>query len=103
MTPVWMTPGNPDNMSTMPKENAETIEKELLQEISTLLSTAPASLDPEKPLHELGIDSLGFVEILIFIEKRFKLKLIDTGLNRESFRTIRALAQCTSQELEKLP
>ena len=87
----------------MANESAEIIEGELLQEIATLLSADPANLGPEQPLHELGIDSLGFVEILIFIEKRFKLKLIDSGLNRNSFRTIRALAQCTSQELEKLP
>lgn len=87
----------------MSQDSPQIIEKELIQEIATILSLAPDKVNPQTPLHDLGMDSLSFVEVLIFIEKRFNLKLIESGLNRESFKTIRSLAECTAQELEKRP
>ena len=43
-------------------------------------------------MHELGVDSLSFVELLVFIEKTFNIKLMESGLTREDFRTIHSLA-----------
>ena len=54
---------------------------------------------PEKPFPELGIDSLGFVEILVFIEKTFKLQLIASDLTKKDFETIRALATYISKKI----
>lgn len=34
-----------------------------------------ARLTPEQPLHTLGIDSLGMVEMLFFIEEEFHVRL----------------------------
>jgi acyl carrier protein len=54
---------------------------------------------PDKPFHELGIDSLGFVEILVFIEKTFKLQLIASDLTKKDFETIHSLASFISRKL----
>jgi len=35
----------------------------------------PARLTPEQPLDSLGIDSLGMVEMLFFIEEEFRVEL----------------------------
>jgi acyl carrier protein len=40
----------------------------------------PALLTPEQPLGALGLDSLGMVEILFFIEEEFAVQLPPEGM-----------------------
>jgi len=40
----------------------------------------PARLTPDQPLGELGIDSLGMVEMLFFIEEEFGVHLPSEGV-----------------------
>lgn len=40
----------------------------------------PARLTPDKPLGDLGIDSLGMVEMLFFIEEEFGVHLPSEGV-----------------------
>jgi len=76
----------------MDKGSFKVIEESLIREVAAILSKDPDSIEPEKPLHEMGIDSLGFVELLVLIEKKFKIKLMESGLTRDDFRTIRSLS-----------
>lgn len=75
------------------------IEKTLIQGISSIANRDVATITPEAPLHELGIDSLGFIEVLVFIEKTFTLPLIASDLTREDFETIHALASFISRKV----
>jgi len=75
------------------------IEDKLMQGIATILSGNKTSLAVDIPFHKLGIDSLGFVEILVFIEKTFNIKLIESNLTRKDFETIRSLASFISKKL----
>lgn len=40
----------------------------------------PSQLTPEQPLDSLGIDSLGMVEMLFFIEEEFRVHLPSEGV-----------------------
>ena len=73
------------------------IENILSQEIATILSVDSTKVILDRPLHEMGIDSLSFVEFLVFIEKIFNIKLMESGLTSEDFRTVRSLASSISQ------
>ncbi len=73
------------------------IEGKLSRQLAIILNIPAADLKPEVPLHELGVDSLSFVELLVFIEKEFKLKLMESGITREDFRTLHSLAACISK------
>ena len=75
------------------------IENMLIREVASILTVSDDDVGVDVPLHDLGIDSLGFVELLVAVEKRFELKLIETGLTREDFETIRSLAQCILREV----
>ena len=75
------------------------VEQNLVQGISSITNKDASLIIPDKPFHELGIDSLGFVEILVFIEKKFKLQLIATDLTRKDFETIRSLSSFISKKL----
>ena len=73
-------------------KESRNIEETLIKEVAAILSMDQGSIGPEVPLHEMGLDSLGFVELLVIIEKKFKIKLMESGLTRNDFRTIRSLS-----------
>lgn len=77
------------------------IENILISEVAAISASNADDVAVDVPLHDLGIDSLGFVELLVAIEKRFELKLIEIGLTRKDFETIKALAQCIIREVVK--
>lgn len=68
------------------------IEEKLIQGISSITNKDKTAVAPDRPFPELGIDSLGFVEILVYIEKTFKLQLIASDLTKKDFETIHSLA-----------
>ena len=75
------------------------IKEKLIQGIASIMSKDASSVAPDVPFHELGIDSLGFVEILVFIEKNFNLQLIESGLNKKDFETVNSLASFIHKKL----
>jgi len=75
------------------------IENKLIKGIASITSKDESSIKVDVPFHELGIDSLGFVEILVFIEKTFNLRLIETDLTRKDFETINSLASFIGKKL----
>ena len=75
------------------------IENILIRGIASISNQETSAVSPDKPFHELGIDSLGFVEILVFIEKTFKLPLITSDLSKKDFETIHSLASYISARL----
>lgn len=75
------------------------IENKLIGVISSITNQDASAITPDKPFPDLGIDSLGFVEILVYIEKNFKLQLITTALNKKDFETVHSLASFINREL----
>ena len=55
--------------------------------------------DENTRLSSIGVDSLALVEILLFIERRFKISVPDSHLTRKNLETIQALAHCVNQLL----
>ena len=74
------------------------VEEKLIGQIAVILSVDRKKIKPEVPLHTLGVDSLSFVELLVFIEKEFSIKLMESGLQAEDFKTIQALARRISRQ-----
>ena len=75
------------------------IEEQLSQGIAAIMSMDRSSVAPDIPFKELGLDSLGFVEVLVFIEQTFKLTLVELDLTKEDFETIHSLAAFISKKL----
>ena len=75
------------------------IEEKLTEGISAIMSMDKSSMAPDVPFRELGLDSLGLVEVLVFIEKTFKLNLIELDLTKKDFETINSLASFISKKL----
>jgi acyl carrier protein len=75
------------------------IEERLIDGISGILSLERSSVDADMPFKELGLDSLGFVEVLVFIEKTFNLNMVETDLTKKDFETLNSLATFLSNKL----
>ena len=77
----------------------EEIENKMLQGIASITRRDQAAISPDMPFHELGIDSLGFVEILVYIEKTFNLQLISSDLTKKDFENVHLLSQLIARKL----
>lgn len=75
------------------------IKLELIEELASLLDKNSDELDSSLELHELGVDSLGLVELFVFIEKQFSIKLMESGITQDDLRTIDALASKIAEEI----
>ena len=84
----------------MSDAKAKEIEEKLVRQVAMILGVKPEKVRADAALHSLGVDSMGFVEILVFIEKEFKIKLMESGMTRDDFRTIRSLAGCIGTALD---
>ncbi len=73
------------------------IAEVLTDEISIILGLGKEAIKADVPLHSLGFDSLSFVELLVVIEKKFQVTLIDTDLKKDDFKSIDALADKISK------
>lgn len=76
------------------------IENKLINQIAAILSCSSSLIKPDAQLHTFGVDSLSFVEIMVFIEKEFKIKLIESGLDKEDFKSVRSLAARINKTLK---
>jgi acyl carrier protein len=70
----------------------ESIQAQLCAEIETLLSLKAGSITPDTDLPTLGINSLSFVSLLLAIEQKFGVNLMQTGLTIDDTKSPRRLA-----------
>jgi acyl carrier protein len=73
---------------------------QLRERVALLTGADAACVATDKPLHELGLDSMGFVDLLVFIEKQFGLPLMASGLSQEDFASLALLSARIAQALK---
>lgn len=76
----------------MGPKDADEILSFLLRETGIILPLAPEKISDSASLASLGFDSMSFVELLISIEKKYNVKLIELGIQSEDVKTLGALA-----------
>lgn len=74
--------------------NSAEIEDELREIVRTQgkLKVPAARIQLDDDLYRLGMSSLATVNVMLAIETRFDIEIPERALNRETFRTIAALA-----------
>lgn len=70
------------------------IADRLVQEAAILLRRAPGDVRADQPLHELGLDSMAFVQLLVFIERQFGVNPLQAQIAPEDLSTLSRLAAC---------
>jgi len=76
---------------------SELVEKLKEQVIQTMRLTdvAPDQIDPEAPLfgEGLGLDSIDALELVVMLEKDYRIRITDVEAARKAFASVNALAQ----------
>ena len=78
------------------------LKKELIERLN-LEGMTPDELDADMPLfgEGLGLDSIDALEIIVMIDKNYKIKITDPKEGRKIFHSIRSIAQYIEQERGK--
>ena len=85
----------------MKEASVEEIVKSLRKEISVITSRDVSKIDPDGSLASNGINSMGFIERLLSVERVWNVKLVDAGLTMADVRTVNARAGRVRQEMDK--
>ena len=60
------------------------------------------NLDENIPFHESGIlDSMGFLELITFVETKFAINIPDSELSPENFATLRKMSSFFEKKLDE--
>ncbi len=76
----------------MEKKGVTEITEILVHEAEIILSDQTEDITASASLADLGFDSMSFIELLVSIEKKFGIKLIEIGMQPEDIKTLEALA-----------
>ena len=69
------------------------IKEKLIEQIALSVGQEPSTITSEMMLHEIGMDSLKLIELFVFIEKEFKVQVMESGISQEAIMKIESLAQ----------
>ena len=86
----------------MVKMNIEEIKEKLIEQIALSVGESPSDIRSDMLLHDLGVDSLGLVELFVFIEKQFHIQLMESDISQEEIMKIDSLAAGIIRALEKI-
>jgi acyl carrier protein len=67
----------------------ESIEQMLIGELASL---APGKVTPQSTLASLGVDSLKLVSLILVIEQKFGVNLMQVGMKPEDMESVASLA-----------
>ncbi len=79
----------------------ENIKAKLIDQIALSIGEEPSNIQSDMLMHELGMDSLGLVELFVFIEKEFKFNLMESGISQEDIMQIDTLAKSIDKAINK--
>ncbi len=79
----------------------EEIETALKQEISIITGKKPEELKTEQSLAWNGINSMGFVELLLSVSRLWNVNLLDAGIETADVASLSALAERIGKALDR--
>lgn len=73
---------------------SESLKAEIIEALN-LEDLTPADIDTDAPLfgEGLGLDSIDALELIVLLEKRYGIKLLDPKQGREIFRSVGSMAE----------
>lgn len=85
----------------MENNKIQEITEKLTEQIALSVGEEPENIKSDMMMHELGVDSLALVELFVFIEKEFKIQLMESGISQEDIMQIDSLAKSIYKVINK--
>ena len=82
----------------MPEINVEEVVGKLLEEMALITGKPVGELDRSRSLAQNGINSMGFVELLLTVAKNWNVNLMDAGIGVADVRSVESLAERIARE-----
>ncbi len=70
------------------------IEKALCEFIRRELVAPEVNIEAATPLDSVGLDSFSYIEIILFIERKFGIQLPDTALTKSNLYSVATITKC---------
>ena len=81
----------------MSKKSVEEIMDTLVRETEIILPDQTKKITSGATLSDLGFDSMSFIELLVSIEKKFDIQLIEIGMKSDDMKSLGELAHYIHQ------
>ena len=82
----------------MSEINVEEVVGKLLEEMALITGKPVGELDRSRSLAQNGINSMGFVELLLTVAKNWNVNLMDAGIGVADVRSVESLADRIARE-----
>ncbi len=79
----------------MEKISIENICHELVIYVQKNILDDSVTITPETLFNQVGLDSMSIIELVLFIERKFKVAILEKDLIPDNLKSIRTLAECT--------
>ena len=79
----------------MEKLSIENICHELVIYVQKNILDDSVTITPETLFNQVGLDSMSIIELVLFIERKFKVAILEKDLIPDNLKSIRTLAECT--------
>jgi acyl carrier protein len=78
----------------MERITQQEISKQLQSFIQNTIVEKHIVVQEDTPFHRLGIDSMSIIELVLFIERKFRIAIPESEMLPANFTSVRALADC---------
>ena len=78
----------------MSKFTQQEISQQLQSFIQSTIVEKHIAVQQDTPFNQLGIDSMSIIELVLFIERKFKIAIPEAELLPANFASVRTLADC---------
>lgn len=78
----------------MEKIAHQEISRQLQSFIQSTIVEKHTEVHEDTPFSRLGIDSMSIIELVLFIERKFRIAIPESELTPANFASIRSLADC---------
>ena len=82
----------------MSEIDVEEVVGKLLEEMALITGKPVGELDRSRSLAQNGINSMGFVELLLTVAKNWNVNLMDAGIGVADVRSVESLAERIARE-----
>lgn len=66
----------------------------LLSYLKKEILDSSVSLDAETPLKDVGIDSMSVIELVLFLERQYGIRIEEKDMLPQNFQSVKSLAHC---------
>jgi acyl carrier protein len=83
----------------MSESNQDSITQEIISFVQENILDASVSFDAETIFKDIGVDSFSVIQIVLFIERKYGVKMTEADLTAQNLASVKSLTSFTISKL----